>query len=55
MVNVECKGYKGELALICRDGSLDDGSTYAVTIDVNDEIRINISDCELKDIHFISK
>lgn len=55
MINVECKGYKGELGMICRDSCLDDRVTYTVTIDINDDISVHISDCELEDIHFINE
>lgn len=55
MINVECKGYKGELRMICRDSCLGDRVTYAVMIDIKDDTSVHITDCELEDIHFISE
>lgn len=55
MINVECKGYKGKLKEMCQDRYFEDWVTYSVTIEISDDITINISDCELEDIHFISE
>ena len=55
MINVECKGYKGVLKMICLDGHFAEWVTYAVTIDISDEETIYLSKCELDDIHFISE